>query len=98
MVMSRRLPLRTLLLALATWAAWPDTASAAILITRGETVKHVADISSPAKEFVAAVLQKDGNRNVQPAAGFYYKYWGIFWIDFWTWDGQFCYYDGKPYW
>ena len=95
--MSRRLASRIFALAIATCAAWPDTVSAAVLITRGDTVKHIADIPSPAKELVVAMLQRDGNgnRNVQPAVGFAYKYWGIFWIDFWTWDGRFCIYEDR---
>src|SRR2546430_1958036 len=93
--MSRRLPLRTMILVIATWGVWPAMAPAAVLITRGETIKHVADIPSPAKENLSADLQIIAKRNVQPAVGFAYKYWGIFWIDFWTWDGRFCIYEDR---
>src|SRR5262249_20756020 len=75
------------------------TASAGIiLITRGEIIKHVADIPSPAKEALAVELGKDVKRGIQPAVGFAYKYWGIFWLDFWTWDGRFGVYDDGDFW
>ena len=93
--MSRRSAFGTLILTAVAYCAWPAPASAAVLITRGETIKHVADIPSPEKENLQADLLRIANRNVQPAVGFAYKYWGIFWIDFWTWDGRFCIYEDK---
>jgi hypothetical protein len=29
--------------------------------------------------------------------GFKYNYGGLFWIDFWTWDGTYCIYQDKRY-
>jgi hypothetical protein len=33
-----------------------------------------------------------------PAVGYYYSYFGIFWLDLWTWGGKHCLYEGKNVW
>jgi hypothetical protein len=74
------IPLLTLVL----FAAAPVSARAdlnttgAVLITWGDTIKHVGD--APGAK-----------------VGFRYSYWGIFWLDLWTWGGEFCIYDGDRY-
>jgi hypothetical protein len=30
--------------------------------------------------------------------GFHYRYFGVFWLDLWTWDGNWCLYQGDRYW
>jgi hypothetical protein len=96
--MSCRLGLRGACLALVVLALDAMPASAKIvLITRGETIAHVADIPSPMKEKVREELRKDTGKDVEPAIGFRYSYFGVFWIDFWTWGGKHCLYQDKTY-
>jgi hypothetical protein len=66
----------------------PSTASAKgiVLITWGETISHVGDVSSP------------NNQDPGPIKiGYKSSYFGVFWIDLWTWGGTYCVYDGKRY-
>src|SRR5262249_39837892 len=32
-----------------------------------------------------------------PAVGFKYSYFGVFWLDLWTWGGEYCLYEGDNY-
>jgi hypothetical protein len=72
-----------------------------ILITWGETISHTGTASAPAN-FLGG---KDGPgpQGAEPAPGFPVKvgyrwhYFGIFWIDLWTWGGEYCIYEGKRY-
>jgi hypothetical protein len=65
----------------------PSTARAGvILITRGETISHVGDVAP----------QHRANAKIDKV-GYKYGYWGIFWIDLWTWDGTYCVYEGDHY-
>jgi hypothetical protein len=63
-----------------------------VLITHGESVKHIADIPSETKPLVRQLTGRD----VQ--AGYYYKSFGIFWLDLWTWGGQYCLYADNDCW
>lgn len=74
-------------LVLAAVALSPGQASAKrgiVLITTGETITHVGDVSGSSK--LPANVNKVGYR---------YNYYGIFWIDFWTSDGTYCVYEGE---
>jgi hypothetical protein len=66
----------------------PSTASAKgfVLVTWGETISHVGDVSSPNK-------QNPGPNKI----GYKSSYFGVFWIDLWTWGGTYCVYEGKRY-
>jgi hypothetical protein len=66
---------------------WPAQARAgAVLITRGETIKHLGDAVAPKGQQLGALK-----------IGYKYGYWGVFWIDLWTWGGQYCVYEDKRY-
>jgi hypothetical protein len=64
------------------------------LITHGDTVSHVASLP----ENVKAELRKVPGMGSNPSVGYYYSYFGIFWLDFWTWGGKHCLYEGKTVW
>ena len=81
-LITRGLPL--LVLAAAWLWSSPAEAKGLVLVTSGETVKHVADLAEEQKESVETLS------GTKPAIGFRYSYGGIFWLDFWTWDGEYC--------
>ena len=60
----------------------------------GEEIDHVGDLPSDIKEDIRRELGRD------PAIGFAYRRFHIFWLDFWTWDGRHVLYcsEGKIYW
>jgi hypothetical protein len=91
---SRRgsLCLVTLLLGIGFFLPSRARAAGIILITHGKTVNHVADIPAPHHAFI----QKETGPGV--AIGYSYSYWGIFWLDFWTWGGEYCLYRDKTVW
>lgn len=60
----------------------PAESGAGVIITRGNTVK---EIGTPKPEF----LTKEA---AGAKVGFKFDYFGIFWIDLWTYDGTFCLY------
>jgi hypothetical protein len=95
--MSKRCIWRGLALGLALVLARPHTASARgiVLITHGETIKHVGDIPKATKEAYCDYLRKVHACHLDPAVGYTYRYWGIFWLDFWTWDGRYCTYNDR---
>ncbi|GAB4139943.1 MAG: hypothetical protein Tsb009_09080 [Planctomycetaceae bacterium] len=57
-----------------------------ILITHGETVKHVADLPEEMSERLFQRMKKNY------AVGYRYNAFGIFWLDLWTWGGDHCIY------
>jgi hypothetical protein len=58
----------------------------AVLITHGDTISHIGDIPPVKIKGKATVLTK---------VGYAYSYWGVFWLDLWTWGGTYCIYDGR---
>jgi len=66
----------------------PGEASAKgiIVITWGETISHLGDVSS----------QKQRDHGVSKV-GYKYKYFGVFWVNLWTSDGAYCVYEGDRY-
>ena len=84
---SRRLS--AVLLCAAAWSAAPSDADAArrgfALITHGEDVDAVLPVSAEAGPILAM--------NGVPAGanvGYAYSEFGVFWLNLWTWDGQWC--------
>jgi hypothetical protein len=72
----------------------PSRARAAgvVLITHGTTVNHVADIPA---EHQQAIRQQLG---AGVAIGYTYSYFGVFWLDLWTWGGEYCLFRDKTAW
>ena len=66
-----------------------------VLITWGETISHVADLPPDVK---AELRKVPGMAATEPAVGYYYSYFGVFWLDLWTWGGKHCLYQGKTVW
>lgn len=54
------------------------------LITYGETIERLADLP----EDRAQVIQK--KMGARPQVGYRYSYFGVFWLNLWTWNGQYC--------
>jgi hypothetical protein len=59
-----------------------------ILITHGDTVSHLGEVAP----------QYRGPDLPSTSVGFKYSYFGIFWLDLWTWDGTYCLYKDNTYW
>src|SRR5436305_621679 len=78
--------------AVAALALWSQPSSAhakgIILITHGDSVSHLGDVAA---EYRAADLPAT-------AVGYKYSYFGVFWLDLWTWGGTYCLYKDKSYW
>lgn len=63
-----------------------------VLITHGESVLHYDELTGDAKTFAAETT----GREVQ--VGYLYSHFGVFWIDLWTWGGEYCLYHGDDVW
>jgi hypothetical protein len=70
----------------------PEASAKIILITHGDTISHVGEISPNLQAQVQQNLKKSGLK-----VGFHYSYFGVFWLDLWTWGGEYCVYDGQGY-
>lgn len=76
----------------------PSDASAKImLITTGNTISHLGPVQTPPP--AASGRSRFGMNEATPESvlrqvGYKYDYGGLFWIDFWTWGGEYCLYDG----
>ena len=83
-------------LAVAAVFCLPSTAQARkfFLITSGETVTHVEELPADVKQ----VLQEKMGMPTDVAVGYSYSYFGIFWIDFWTWGGKHVLFRGNQTW
>src|SRR5437764_6727836 len=87
-LLTRGLPLALILVFFS-----PTRASAGIiLITHGDTIKHLGDIRNAE---LKDALRKANFKNL--SVGFKYSYFGVFWIDLWTWGGEYCVYEGNNY-
>jgi hypothetical protein len=60
-----------------------------ILITTGNTIKHVAEVAVEMKPVVRAVT----GTSVDYHVGYLHERFGVFWIDLWTWGGEYVLYD-----
>jgi len=67
----------------------PSVSSAKVLITRGDTFSHLGEIAAKKRtpELPANIT----------SIGFKYAYFGIFWLDLWRYDGEYCIYHDKEY-
>lgn len=63
-----------------------------VLITHGESVLHYADLEGDAKAFAA---ESTGH---EVKVGYLYSHFGVFWLDLWTWGGEYCLYNGDNVW
>lgn len=90
--MRRRLVLHALALLLAWALLRPSeaTAKGIVLITYGDTMTKVGELPPTERQ-----AMRQAGRDV--AVGFRYDYFGLFWLDLWTWGGEFCLYDDKNY-
>src|SRR5262245_16920122 len=84
-------PSRLLPAVLAAALLAPSRADAGLLVvTSGPTVKHLGEIADAHK--------REGLRDkgfTHAAIGFRYHQFGLFWLEFWTWDGGYCVYEGR---
>jgi hypothetical protein len=64
-----------------------------ILITYGDDISKVADIPAAQME---GVKQMTGAAN--PAIGYKYNQFGVFYLNIWTWGGDFVLYENDTYW
>src|SRR5262249_6764645 len=60
-----------------------------ILITNGNTVKLVGEVWGS----IRPEVEKDTAPGVK--VGYKYSYFGVFWLDLWTWGGEYCLYKDK---
>jgi hypothetical protein len=65
----------------------PAKAEAGVLITRGDTIGELGAIDPE--------LLKAADLPSNLKVGYKYSYFGVFWLDFWTYDGEFCLYTTK---
>lgn len=76
----------------------PSQADAKILlITSGDTFTHFGKVQIPSNGSgispkTAMVMRMPGVE-----VGYKWSYGGLFWIDFWTWGGEYCLYRGNEY-
>lgn len=59
-----------------------------VLITTGDTIADLGKVS---------VQGKGGPGLGLPNVGYKYSYFGIFWLDLWTYDGTYCLHSGNNY-
>lgn len=63
-----------------------------LLFTHGDTVSKLADVPAAQQEAVRAATRAN------PAIGYHYSYVGAFWVDLWTWGGEYCLFEGNRVW
>jgi len=62
-----------------------------MLITTGNTVKHVGDVLPDMKESV-----REGTGQAEDLkVGYLHDRFGLFWVDIWTWNGQYVLYNSS---
>src|SRR5947209_20527947 len=61
-----------------------------VLVTQGDTISHLGDC--PPQEIPGKPWERPRRCS---RVGYKYCYWGAFWLDLWTWGGEYCLYDGK---
>jgi hypothetical protein len=67
-------------------------AGGVVLITRGDTIANLGEIVSAQK----AKIEAETAPGVK--VGYVYNYFGLFWLDLWTWGGRYCVYKDKNFW
>ena len=63
-----------------------EVSAGKVVVTWGDTISHVGDVS-------ASTGQSQGINKV----GYKYSYFGVFWLNLWTWGGSYCVYEGDRY-
>ncbi|MCA9709670.1 MAG: hypothetical protein KDK70_27780, partial [Myxococcales bacterium] len=63
-----------------------------MLITSGDSITHVAELEAEA----AKIVEEEVGSGV--AVGYKYEQFGVFFLELWTWDGQYVLYRGDDYW
>ena len=63
-----------------------------VLITHGESVLHYDDLQGDAHAFAAEAT------GYEVRVGYLYSHFGVFWLDLWTWGGEYCLYHGDNVW
>jgi hypothetical protein len=86
--MRRTSPLVAGLFALVGLLSAPAPASAKVLITSGDHIAHLGDLKvKPEKGPIVPGVR----------VGFKYNHFGIFWLNLWTWGGEYCLYKDREY-
>src|SRR5947207_2138217 len=75
-----------ILIACAILSLSQGSARGGVVVTWGDTIRHVGDVAAEQRPNVGA--GKVGHKS---------SYFGVFWIDLWTWGGEFCVYEGDRY-
>ncbi|MEM7152653.1 MAG: hypothetical protein AAF799_07415 [Myxococcota bacterium] len=63
-----------------------------VLITSGDSITHVADLDPE----VAKALEEEIGPGV--AVGYKYEQFGLFFVELWSWDGEFVLYRDDEFW
>ncbi|MEM6993793.1 MAG: hypothetical protein AAF721_24980 [Myxococcota bacterium] len=63
-----------------------------MLITSGDSITQVAELQGDAAKEVEAEI------GAGAAIGYKYEQFGVFWLELWSWDGQFVLFKGDDYW
>lgn len=63
-----------------------------MLITHGDAVAHYADLSGESKKIAEEIT------NHEVRVGYLYQQFGVFWLELWTWDGEFVLYQDDNVW
>ncbi len=73
---------------------FPSRAEAKIpfLITYGDSISQLAPLPSDKK----AILEKATHAGAE--VGYKYSYFGLFYLDLWTWGGEYCLFHEKSFW
>lgn len=85
---SLSLALPALALAAVTLSAQEAQAKGLMIITYGEAVLHYADLAADVRQ----ALKDETGHELQ--VGYLYSNFGVFWLDLWTWGGEYCLYEG----
>jgi hypothetical protein len=85
---SLSLALPALALATAALSAQEAQAKGLMIITYGEAVMHYADLAPDVRQ----TLKDETGHELQ--VGYLYSNFGVFWLDLWTWGGEYVLYEG----
>jgi len=85
---SLSLALPALALATAALSAQEVQAKGLMIVTYGEAVLHYADLAVEVRQ----ALKDETGHDLQ--VGYLYSNFGLFWLDLWTWGGEYCLYEG----
>ncbi len=62
-----------------------------VIINVGDDIMHVRDTDPQ------PVLGEDGTETQVGQIGYHYERFGLFWLDFWRWSGEYVLYSGDSY-